>query len=155
MRTLRAARPDETDVLRDLAMRSKAHWSYDSAFMAACIAPFTLTADDLDNGEFAVVDGAEGPIAFAQLRVAGDTAHLNKAFVDPDAMGQGLGRVLMNWAVSRAHAAGASCIMIETDPHAEAFYQKMGARTVGGVASEAIPGRILPLMRLDLNPSAL
>lgn len=147
----RPAAPSEAAVLRDLALRSKAHWGYDADFMAACVAPFTFAPEDFDRFDIVVIDGPMGPAAFAALSVEGDAAHLDKAFVDPDAMGQGLGRVLMRWATARARALGATHIMIESDPYAEAFYLAMGARTVGAVPSEAIPGRSLPLMRLDLG----
>ncbi|MEX0368652.1 MAG: GNAT family N-acetyltransferase [Ruegeria sp.] len=147
----RPALPTEAAALRDLALRSKAHWGYDASFMAACVSPFTFEPDDFDRMEIAVIDGPTGPAAFAALEYEGTTAHLDKAFVDPSAMGQGLGRRLMTWAAERARAAGATHILIESDPFAEAFYAAMGARTIGSVPSEAIPGRRLPLMRLDLD----
>ena len=65
-------------------------------------------------------------------------------------MGQGLGRRLMTWATERVRTLGATHMMIESDPFAEPFYAAMGAYTVGRAASEAIPGRTLPLMRMDL-----
>ena len=147
----RPAHPSEADALRDLALRSKAHWGYDAAFIAACVAPFTLAPDDFATMDIAVIDGPTGPAAFAALRIDQGTACLDKAFVDPAAMGQGLGRRLMIWAHIQARAAGADTIMIESDPHAEAFYAAMGAHTVGRVLSEAIPGRTLPLMRLTVT----
>jgi hypothetical protein len=39
---------------------------------------------------------------------------------------------------------------IEADPFAAGFYERMGARRIGTVASGVIPGRWLPLYRLDL-----
>ena len=119
--------------------------------MAACVAPFTFTPDDFASMDIAVIDDPAGPAAFAALRIDRTTACLDKVFVDPRAMGQGLGRRLMIWAHTQARAAGADTIMIESDPHAEAFYAAMGAHTVGQVPSEAIPGRTLPLMRLTVT----
>lgn len=147
----RPAHPSEADALRDLALRSKAYWGYDAAFMAACVAPFTFAPGDFAAMDIAVIDGPDGPAAFAALEVEGDVAHLDKAFVDPSAMGQGLGRRLMDWACDRARAAGATQMMIASDPYAEAFYAAMGARVIGSVPSDAIPGRTLPLMQIDLS----
>ncbi|MEL7154368.1 MAG: GNAT family N-acetyltransferase, partial [Pseudomonadota bacterium] len=62
----------------------------------------------------------------------------------------GVGRALMRWAIDRARDKHASHMMIEADPGAAPFYERMGARIVGQVASEAIVGRTLPLLRLDL-----
>lgn len=149
----RAAHPPEAAALSALALRSKAHWGYDADFMKACVGPLTIAPEDFQEMEIVVVDGASGPVAFAALDVDRPEAHLDKAFVDPEAMGQGLGRALMGWAVTQARARGARMLLIESDPHAEAFYAAMGAEVVGRAASEAIPGRTLPLMRLDLgNP---
>jgi len=147
----RPAKPTEAAALRDLSLRSKAHWGYDADFMAACVAPFTIAPDDFTRMDIAVIDGPDGPVAFAALDYDGDIAHLDKAFVDPSVMGQGLGQHLMRWATDRARAAGATHMLIESDPFAEAFYTAMGACTVGRVPSESIPGRTLPLMRIDLQ----
>lgn len=149
----RAAHPSEAAALSALALRSKAHWGYDADFMKACVDPLTIAPEDFQKMEIVVIDGAAGPLAFAALEVEGTEAHLDKAFVDPEAMGQGLGRALMSWAVTRARARGAKMLLIDSDPHAEAFYTAMGAEVIGRAPSEAIPGRTLPLMRLDLgNP---
>ncbi|MEM8653098.1 MAG: GNAT family N-acetyltransferase [Pseudomonadota bacterium] len=147
----RPALPSEAAALSTLALRSKAYWGYDAAFMAACVTPLTLTPTDFDSMEIAVIDGPDGPAAFAALEIEGSTAHLDKAFVEPAAMGQGLGRRLMAWATARARLHGATHMIIESDPKAAPFYAAMGARTVGTAASEAIPGRTLPLMRIDLT----
>jgi hypothetical protein len=40
---------------------------------------------------------------------------------------------------------------IEADPHAEAFYLGRGARCVGTAPSGSIPGRMLPLLEIDLS----
>lgn len=147
----RPAHPSEAEALRDLALRSKAHWGYDAAFMAACVPAFTLRPEDFHTMDITVIDGEAGPLAFAALDIDGAEAHLDKAFVDPVAIGQGLGRRLMRWATDTARQAGATTLVIESDPFAEPFYAAMGARTVDRVPSEVIPGRTLPLMHLALS----
>ena len=44
---IRRARGREAAALSALAMRSKAHWGYDAAFMAACRAELTLTPEGI------------------------------------------------------------------------------------------------------------
>jgi hypothetical protein len=39
---IRKARPDEAGELTELALRSKAHWGYDEAFMASCREELTV-----------------------------------------------------------------------------------------------------------------
>ncbi|MCB9089707.1 MAG: GNAT family N-acetyltransferase [Calditrichae bacterium] len=50
-------------------------------------------------------------------------------------MGQGAGARLFRHAVAALASHGIKHLKIVSDPHAEGFYQKMGARRVGAVAS--------------------
>lgn len=151
---IRPARPNELPELIDLMHRSKAHWGYDDAFMTAARAVLQLSMRDLEVGHLVVFD--TGSIqGMCQLIVEGQQADLNKLFVAPEGMGQGVGRALMEWAIRTAHKAGAVRIEIEADPDAVPFYERMGARVIGQVPSEAIAGRMLPLMEIDLSDLAL
>ena len=45
--TVREARAEEAEALTELAMRAKASWGYDAAFMAACRDELTLTPQQM------------------------------------------------------------------------------------------------------------
>lgn len=130
--------------------RSKAHWGYDEDFMQAARAVLVLTPKDIETGELRVFD-SDGPQGLCKLVVREDGADLDKLFVAPEAMGKGVGRALVDWAIDQARAKGAKTMKIEADPDAVPFYERMGARVIGGVPSEAIAGRTLPLMQIDLS----
>lgn len=147
---IRPARLDELDALTDLMHRSKAHWGYDEDFMQAARAVLVLTPKDIETGELRVFD-SDGPQGLCKLVVREDGADLDKLFVAPEAMGKGVGRALVDWAIDQARAKGAKTMKIEADPDAVPFYERMGARVIGGVPSEAIAGRTLPLMQIDLS----
>lgn len=147
---IRAGKASEALCLRDLALRAKAHWGYDPDFMAACVSAFTMSEQDFTASAVGVIDGPQGAAGFAKVSVQDETAQLDKMFVDPDAMGQGVGKALMSWACEVARAKGAVHMMIEADPFAAAFYAHCGAVEVSRVPSEAIAGRTLPLLRLAL-----
>lgn len=104
--TLRAALPGEAGILTDLCLRSKAVWGHDAAFMAACRAELTITAQDFARSliQVAVEDGRI--IAMAQLAQHGRIADIDKLFVDPAALRAGAGRQLFDWCVETARAAG-------------------------------------------------
>ena len=68
--------------------------------------------------------------------------------MEPDAIGRGHGRRLWCHAVALARALGAWRMRIESDPFAEPFYRAMGAERIGEAASDAIPGRLIPLLVL-------
>lgn len=139
----------QLDALSDLAMRSKAVWGYDDAFMEACREVLRITANDLGSG-FGVLRSGDTFFGFAKVAVVGDCASLDKLFVDPDSIGKGHGRQLWTWACAYAQHHGATEIEIESDPQAAAIYETFGAKVVGQVPSEAIPGRSLPLLRAIL-----
>lgn len=150
---LRAARPDEAASLTELGMRSKAHWGYDDAFMAACREEMTLPAAEVVARRTEVAeDPATGRVlGFATLEGAAPHGALGMLFVDPDAMGRGAGRLLYEHAVTTAARLGFTRLSIDADPNAESFYLAMGAVTVGRVPSGSIAGRTLPRMTVEVR----
>jgi GNAT superfamily N-acetyltransferase len=71
-------------------------------------------------------------------------------FVEPQAIGTGVGRALYHHVLATARALGFTALRIEADPNAEPFYRAMGARPVGVVPSGSIPGRELPVLEVAL-----
>ena len=146
--TLRPAVPADAPALSRLAWRSKAHWGYDDRFLAACREELTLQPGQCDGVHTVVAEGDAGPLGFYRLAGEPPVAELADLFVDPDAIGQGVGAVLLADAVGRARALGISRLLIDADPHAEGFYAHLGARRIGSVASGSLPGRELPRLEL-------
>jgi len=149
---IRRARPAEAGALSALALRSKAHWGYDADFLAACRDDLTLSADDIATSTVYVVDGADASLGFYRLVLQSDgVAELDALFVEPAAMGQGIGRKLWRHVVATAAKLGCSEIVLQSDPRAEGFYLAMGAQRGGESESTVLPGRMLPLMRFRLR----
>ena len=96
--------------------------------------------------EWVHVAEREGVVA-AVVAVAGEppTVELSHLWVDPPAMGLGLGRRLLEAAVDYSRRLGAGRLEIVSDPHAEDFYLGFGATRIGEVESEP-EGRRLPLL---------
>jgi GNAT superfamily N-acetyltransferase len=149
---IRPARPAERPLLDALCFRAKAHWGYDAEFMAKCRPALCVAAAAIAAGRVFVAVDAEGrPLGVAALDLASaDTAVLDLLFVEPGRIGSGLGAALFRHAANAARNARAMSLDIEADPFAAGFYERMGARRIGTVASGVIPGRWLPLYRLDL-----
>ena len=148
---IRRARPAEAGILSALALRSKAHWGYDADFLAACRDDLTLSPDEIATSTVYVFDAGDTPSGFYRLVVQDDgVAALDDLFVEPAAMGQGVGKRLWRHAVSTARKLGCSEMVWQSDPQAEGFYLAMGARRAGDSESTVTPGRMLPLMRFRL-----
>ncbi|MEX1034035.1 MAG: GNAT family N-acetyltransferase [Cellvibrionaceae bacterium] len=148
---IRQGHPEDADLLSDLAFRAKAHWGYDADFMEACRGEMTYHETDFPSYYFAV---AENPqvVGFYSLGFLTELeTELNALFVDPDQLGKGYGRALLNHAKIQARVFDAKSIIIISDPHAVEFYKANGAQLCGERPSESIPDRMLPLLSLPLN----
>jgi GNAT superfamily N-acetyltransferase len=149
---IRRARSAEVAVLSRLALRSKAHWGYDADFLAACQDDLALSEEDIATSTVYVFDGVDAPAGFYRLVLKDDgVAELDALFVEPTAIGQGIGSRLWRHAVSTATRLGCSEMVWQSDPQAEGFNLAMGARRDGESASTVMPGRMLPLMRFRLR----
>ena len=147
---LRDVRLDEIESLSQLCLRSKAVWGYDDAFMAACRAELTLHPADLQSTHLQAAAAETALVGLVQIKVVGQDADLLKLFVEPGRLKSGVGRMLLGWATARARSLHALRMIIEADPDAVPFYQRMGAHLAGSAASGSIPGRRLPRLILDL-----
>ncbi|WP_437965595.1 GNAT family N-acetyltransferase [Sorangium sp. So ce260] len=149
---IRAALPEEAELLGALAFRSKAHWGYTREFMEACRAELSISpAYVAQHPTFVLLRGDE-PLGFYTLEALNSTGvELGHLFVEPAEIGRGLGRALLAHAREEARARGYRVLVIQGDPHATPFYEACGARRVGEKPSASIPGRLLPLFELDLS----
>lgn len=147
---LRPPKEHELEALSALCLRSKAVWGYDQTFLDACRAELTIRADELVSSALCVAEHDGALVGVAQITVASDTADLQKMFVEPEAIGLGIGKALFEWASSTAKSLGARDLTIDADPGAVGFYRKMGAIEHGTIASGSIPDRMLPRLVLEL-----
>lgn len=148
---IRTPHLSELPHLSALQMRSKAHWGYDDAFMAACKEELTLTLEDLSNTALAVGDVDGSMAGVAQVGSRGQDADLLALFIDPPYMGAGMGKALFQWCVTAARNFSQKRLLIDADPDAAGFYERMGARRIGTTPSGSIPGRLLPLLEYPLR----
>jgi GNAT superfamily N-acetyltransferase len=143
---IRRARADEAEQLTALSIRSKAYWGYAAAFIEACVPVLTISSARLAAEAFFVLEEGGQVVGYAGLSIDGADAELTSLFVEPWAIGRGYGKQLWQHATAAARKLGATCMRIEADPFAEAFYRAMGAERIGNAPSDAIPDRMLPLL---------
>jgi GNAT superfamily N-acetyltransferase len=152
MTKIRPARPDEAETISELAVRSKGHWGYDAAFLEACREDLALSPQDIASSTVYVLEGPDGIAGYYRLMpLSNGTADLDALFVDPTAIGQGVGRRLWEHAVATVSELGFADLLIQSDPYAEGFYRAMGAQRTGESESTVTPGRMLPLLRFALD----
>lgn len=150
---IRPARPDEAAALTAIAHAAKRHWGYPEAWIARWRDALTITPAYLRDHAVFVAAGAEGdhPRGFYALSTREATAVLEHLWIGPESMGRGLGRALLSHALETARVQGAARLEIDSDPYAEAFYRRMGARRVGEVRADVDDvRRVLPRMEIAL-----
>jgi ribosomal protein S18 acetylase RimI-like enzyme len=152
---IRRATPADGPALSGIAHAAKAHWGYPAKWLASWDALLTIGPPELARYEIYVIEEDGRPLGFSGTLAGAPRWTLEHLWVLPEAMGRGLGRRLVADALARATAAGAAGLEIESDPNAEPFYTRCGARRVGWNAA-AIPGapdRRLPRLELDRLPT--
>ena len=148
---IRRATSSDSDRATDLARRAKAHWGYPAEWLAAWDGELVITAADIDQHRTFVAslvdEGAGEVVGVCQLQEGERGAMLENVWVDPSHHGLGIGRAL----VEHALAEGQGLIAVISDPNAEEFYVKLGARRVGEVNAPmpGAPSRTLPLLEFE------
>ncbi len=153
---IRAARVEEAPELSELCVRSKAVWGYNETFMALARAALEVRLEHIDAGDVWVAIAADRSIAGIVALGPSDqprTLDLDKLFVAPQRIRSGVGRLLLAYAMAEARRRGARRLTILSDPYAAAFYERNGAIRIGVAPSDAVPGRMLPLFEIRLDPT--
>lgn len=148
---IKRATPDEAKILTQIAFAAKSFWGYPERWLQLWMPILTVSPEFIEkrNTYVAYEDGK--PVGFYAISLEDKKAGLEHLWVLPDFIGQGIGTRLFNHALSRCKAAGAHVLEIESDPNAQGFYERMGARKIGEAIGK-VNGqlRVLPVLELTL-----
>jgi len=150
--TIVRATPADVSVLTTIALAAKRHWGYPEKWLEHWREALTIRPEFLASHE-AYVAVREGRSAgFNGFSHQANRLELLHLWVLPELMGRGIGRALFQQAVTRAQGLGCREMVIESDPHAEGFYRRMGACRVKSNFYE-LDGewRELPVLKLEIN----
>ncbi len=151
METVRA-RPGDADALPRITFAAKRHWGYPERWIERWRENLTISPEFIRRIETyaAVVEGK--PVGFYALVGERREIELEHLWVLPECMRAGIGRALFDHAIRRAASLGAEVLVIESDPNAEGFYRRMGARHAGEI-SYPMDGqkRTLPLLVVEVR----
>ena len=146
------ARSTDAARLSAIAHAAKAHWGYPPHWLEQWREQLTITPEFIAAHETFMAEVNGTIVGFHALRETPETWRLEHLWILPEQIGRGIGRSLFHHAAARATERGAVCLTIEADPHAEPFYQLMGAVRIGVFKSE-VDGSVreLPLLRFALT----
>jgi GNAT superfamily N-acetyltransferase len=151
--SIRPARPQEGDRLRQIALAAKAHWGYDEDWVRGWAAQGDFSPEALAARPVLVADLGGRAIGFAMLIAQGDVCVLDDLWIDPDWIGRGIGTRLFEACAERARDLGATRLEWEAEPNAVGFYERMGGRYLRESAPTEL-GRTVPDMGLELGESS-
>ncbi len=150
---IRIARVEDIKKLNELCLRAKAHWGYSKEFMALCREELLISKEDILNESlYFYVKEQESQISgfYCLKKESSQEFELDGLYVEPEFIGGGIGHSLMSHAKKKAAESKVSKLMIQSDPHALGFYLKEGAIETGQKESGSIPGRMLPILTLEI-----
>lgn len=150
--TRRAAAAD-AGAVSELAIRAKSHWGYPADWLRQWRAELTMSAEYLGaHTSYVAVDQAGATVGVCVIDVREEAASIEHLWVAPDCHKRGVGRALMVQALETAARAGVSTVEVLSDPFAEPFYVRLGARRIHQVPAPmpGAPDRMLPLLNFVL-----
>lgn len=151
---IRAANPEEAEVLTDLAWRSKNYWGYSPEEMNEFSVFLTVTLDFLENNPTYLIEDEDlnEILGFYSLEKTADGEWwLLRHWVVPERIGTGVGQLLFLHACEIAETVGAEKLRILSDPNAEAFYLHMGAGRVGEeIRKFGAAERVMPVLEIKV-----
>ena len=150
---IRAATTADVEALGRIALAAKASWGYSSSQLSAWRAELAVTAESLERWCTFVLEADGELVAFTQVNPQSKPWALQALWVLPQHMHRGYGRALVQHAAAHAAASGQSELAIDSDPNAERFYLRCGARVVGQVSApiEGAPDRVRPQLILAIS----
>lgn len=148
---IRRASDQDAAELTLITLAAKRHWGYPESWIQFWTPSMTITSTYIQTHEIwmAVIDGQLA--AYYSFDENEGRRWLDNLWVLPEYIGKGLGRSLFQHALERCKAQNIPSMLIEADPHAQSFYEKMGARKVHEHRTEVegVP-RTLPIMEINL-----
>jgi GNAT superfamily N-acetyltransferase len=148
---IRRATSDQAETLTEIAHAAKRHWGYPEAWVQLWSPSLTITPEFIEGNETYVAWIDEEPAGFCAISQESEWASLEHLWVRPAYIGKGVGATLFNYILARCRELGVRVLKIESDPNAQGFYERMGAKKVGEVVGE-VEGqpRKLPLLEVKL-----
>jgi len=145
----RNAQSSDLNSINQLIRQSKGYWGYSNTFLDAFMSQWGITNTYINTNEVILFEQQGDLIGLFAFKINDDRApELDLLFVHPTHIGNGIGKTL--WQQALVHASSKKWLefKIISDPHAEQFYEHMGAKTIG--TYESFPGRFVPVMRVEL-----
>lgn len=134
------------DRLAEIAFLAKESWKYPRAWIEMWTDELAVSAGYVSaTAVFAAME-SDDIVGWCAISDDGNCWSLEHCWVDPSAMGRGVGRELIRAAIREIVKNGGQSIMVLSAPNAELSYQKLGFSRIGEHKSRPA-GRLLPVLK--------
>jgi predicted N-acetyltransferase YhbS len=148
---IRSATSSDAGVLSGIAYRAKASGGYPREWMERWRTELTLSPEYLDRHRGFVAVVQSRPVGVCVLEDAGGHWNVEHLWVEPGWQRRGVGRRLLRHILEVAARLGSGPCEVVSDPHAESFYSRHGARRIRTIPAPmpGAPDRVLPVLCFD------
>jgi len=146
---IRKASKTEASQLSEIALAAKKHWNYPELWFELWGDVLEITPKFILNNNVWVADHNDQIVGFAAISMNETIAELEHMWIVPKHMGKGVGENLIRKVIEYCKCTGVESLRIASDPNAQIFYEKMGAKLIGYVESKPKP-RKLPVLEMKI-----
>lgn len=148
---IRKALLSEYHILSDITLKSEAYWGYDNDFLEKFKIYYNITTDFIKNYHVYVLTNNNIILGYYGFAINENISYLEFLFIEPKSIGNGYGRILWNHIISLCQKNNVKVFTINSDPNAENFYYKMGAKYYMEVDSKMTPGNKVTQLIYKVN----
>lgn len=149
--TIEKATANDNEILTVLTKKSKAYWGYSEEQIEMWSEVLTISKEYIaTKSVYKLVVNNEIVGYYSFFNESEETIELDNLFVWPDFIGKGFGQILMKDFLLRLENSGIKKVVLDAEPKAEKFYEKIGFVKVGEIQT-SIKDRFLPKMELLLD----
>jgi len=136
--------------LTELTIRSKSYWNYTKQQIETWRNDLTITNDYLIEKEVFKLTKQNTLIGYYSFfKISNKEVKLDNLFIEPRFIGEGFGAILMQDFLQRCKDLNFNRVVLDSDPNAESFYQRIGFKRIGKLET-SIKDRYLPIMELKI-----
>lgn len=147
---IQKAKIEDHICLTEITKKSKAYWGYSEEQMEKWSNNLTITIDYIEtNPVFNLVEENQIVGYYSYLKQEDNQVKLDNLFILPEYIGKGFGSFLMNDFLERMRNEKCKKIILDSEPNAEQFYQKIGFTKIGEFET-SIKNRFMPIMEMNL-----
>ncbi|WP_162263960.1 MULTISPECIES: GNAT family N-acetyltransferase [Legionella] len=129
--------------------QSKAVWNYSESFLNVFMEKYGVKPSFLEREEIVLFEKDQSLVGLYAFKINEQSAaELDLFFINSNHIRQGLGKQIWQHAINFASTKGWLKFELVSDPNAEGFYLKMGAKSLRKF--ESFPGRFVPVLSVSL-----